>query len=457
MSRHVLVVGGGLAGITAALRCADSGYEVTLVETRARLGGAASSFQRGDLDVDTGQHVFLRCYSAYAALLRRLGVLDKVRVQPRFRVPVLEPFRACSVLRRWDLPAPAHLAPALLGHPALTLRQRVNAARTGMRMRELDPEDPALDRISFGDWLRECGESARAVDALWALLSVAALNAAPDESSLALAATVFRTGLLDAADSGDIGVPLRPLAELHDAAAHRELASAGVRVLLRTKANSVLRDESGETGWRVPVRGRGGEEVLRADSVIVAVPHQHAGALLSARLLPAAAAWSGLSAAPIVNVHVRYDRSVLAEPFAAVLGSPVQWLFDRTSAAGVRRGQYLAISLSAAHEYVEQRTGELRALFLPALRDLLPRARRAEVQDFFVTREPRATFAQAPGTRDLRPGADTGLPGLVLAGAWTATGLPDTLEGAVRSGDQAARVVRATFDEARPAGLEVTR
>lgn len=454
MSRRVLVVGGGLAGITAALRCADQGCEVTLLENRARLGGAAGSFRRGALSVDTGQHVFLRCYRAYAGLLRRIGALDRVRVQPRFRVPVLSPSAAPAVLRRWELPAPAHLAPALLGHPALSLPQRIRAARTGTRLRELDPQDPELDRISFGDWLRRCGESPRSTRVLWGLLSVAALNAEPDESSLALAAEVFRTGLLDSAGSGDIGVPLRPLGEIHGTAAHRALADAGVRVLLRTKARAVRRDGA---GWRVPVAGRGGGDVLETDSLVLAVPHQHAEALLTGVPVPGSERWTRLSAAPIVNVHVIYDRPVLAEPFAAVLDSPVQWLFDRTAPSGLAGGQYLAISLSAAHQHVEQRTTWLRALFLPALREVLPRAREAEVRDFFVTREPRATFAQAPGSAALRPAAETGLPGLALAGAWTATGLPDTLEGAVRSGDLAARAVRMTFDRARPAGVEVTR
>ena len=149
------------------------------------------------------------------------------------------------------------------------------------------------------------------MDALWGLLSVAALNAQPDRSSLALAVKVFRTGVLDGTDSADIGIPRRPLGALHDTAAHRALHAAGVRVLLRTKAVGLRRDA---LGWRVPVRGRGGEDVLNADSVVVAVPHQHATALLTGLPLPAVPRWSGLSAAPIVNVHVHYDRAVLAEP-----------------------------------------------------------------------------------------------------------------------------------------------
>ncbi|WP_243788305.1 hydroxysqualene dehydroxylase HpnE [Saccharopolyspora gloriosae] len=454
MSSEVLVVGGGLAGVTAALRCADEGFRVTLLESRARLGGAAGSFQRGELAVDTGQHVILRCYTAYRALLRRIGAADEIRLQPRLRIPVLSPTGRPSVLLRRRLPAPAHFAPALLGYGELGLGDRLGAARTAMALRALDPADPALDEISFGAWLRSRGESGRAVDALWGLLSVAALNAQPERASLALAVKVFRTGVLDAPDAADIGIPSRPLGELHGTVAHRALDTAGVRVLLRTKAAAVRRDEP---GWRVPVRGRGGDDVLNADSVVLAVPHSHATALLAGLPLPQARRWAGLSAAPIVNVHVRYDRPVLGEPMAAVLDSPVQWLFDRTSIAGAPHGQYLAISLSAAHEYLDRRADEVREVFLPALRDVLPAARHARVEDFFVTREPRATFDQTPGTGALRPAADIGPTGLALAGAWTATGWPDTLEGAVRSGEQAVRVLRTAAGDASRAGVEVPR
>jgi uncharacterized protein with NAD-binding domain and iron-sulfur cluster len=148
--------------------------------------------------------------------------------------------------------------------------------------------------------------------------------------------------------------------------------------------------------------------------------------------------WAGLGAAPIVNVHVIYDRKVMDLPFAAAVDSPVQWVFDRTRISGMHArgddGQYLAVSLSAADEYVNMTVAELREMFVPALAELFPEAREATVTEFFVTRERRATFRQVPGTARLRPPAATALPGLVLAGSWTATGWPDTMEGAVRSG-----------------------
>lgn len=444
MTRTVVVIGGGLAGLTAAVRCADRDNDVTLVEARPRLGGATSSFRRGDLIVDNGQHVILRCYEAYTALLRRFGVQDGVEIQPRFRIPVRSPGGRGSVLRRWPLPAPAHLVPALAGYHALNAAQRVEAARTALALRKLDPGDPALDETSLGAWLEARGVSDRGVDVLWGLLAIATLNTQPHQASLALAAKVFRTGMLDTTAGGDIGIPQRPLGELHGTAAHRALTDAGVKVCLRSKARAVRETE---TGLQVVFDGGTGQSTVDADAVVVAVPHQAAATLLAGLGLPAVDTWSRLSASPIVNVHALYDRPVLDVPMAAVIDSPLQWVFDRSAIAGAPPGsQYLAVSLSAAGDYIDTRAEELRELFLPALGEVFARAAQAELLDFFVTREPRATFRQAPGTRVLRPRARTEVTGLVLAGAWTDTGWPDTIEGAVLSGERAAEVVSLTSD-----------
>jgi len=183
---------------------------------------------------------------------------------------------------------------------------------------------------------------------------------------------------------------------------------------------------------------------------VLAVPHEKAAPLMPPGALPAGtvAGWAGLGASPIVNVHVIYDRPVLRLPFAAGIDSPVQWVFDRTQISGLHLSspgqQYLAISLSAADDYVDTPAAELREQFVPALAELIPAAREAQIAEFFVTRERRATFRQEPGTAALRPRAGTQRPGLVLAGAWTQTGWPDTMEGAVRSGLAAAIELRHT-------------
>jgi monoamine oxidase len=186
------------------------------------------------------------------------------------------------------------------------------------------------------------------------------------------------------------------------------------------------------------------DESFEADAVILAVPPGQAARLGATAGTAGASRWDELGYSPIVNVHVVYDRQVTDLPFAAAVDSPVQWVFDKTRVAGLASGQYLAVSLSAADEYVDVPAARLRADFLPALARLFPAAAGAEISDFFVTRERRATFRQAPGCGALRPGAATSVPGLVLAGSWTDTGWPDTMEGAVRSGHNAAQeLIRA--------------
>ena len=430
---HVLVVGGGLAGMTAALACADGGARVTLLEARKWLGGATASFTRDGLTLDTGQHVFLRCCTAYRDFLRRVGSQGKTGMQPHLDIPVIAPGRRRSALRRSGLPAPLHLGGALLSYSFLSPGERLHAARTALSVRRLDPRDPAVDARSFGEWLRARGESPRAIRNLWDLFGLPTLNVNADAASLALAAKVFRTGLLKTAGAADIGMPLVPLAEVHGTPGLAALEAAGATVRLGAKGRAILASADGVLGAATD------DGTIEADAVVLAVPNERAPALLPVGAVDDPAAFTRLGSSPIVNLHVVYDRPVTRMRFAAAVDSPVQWVFDRTAAAGVARGQYLAVSLSGADEYADQPVEELRATFLPALEALFETAGRARVERFLVTREHQATFRQAPGTLPLRPGPGTNVPRLYLAGAWTDTGWPATMEGAVRSGLTAAR------------------
>lgn len=436
---RVAVVGGGLAGLAAATALAERGVGVSLFEARPRLGGATHSFERDGLRIDNGQHVFLRCYTAYRAFLDRLGATDRVTIQDRFDVPVLAPGGRLARLARTGLPGAMRLAPSLAAYSPLLRADRLRSLRVALALYAADPRDPRLDERSFASWLAAHGQSDDAVRRLWELFIVPALNAPADRASAALAAMVLKTALLGARDAADIGFPAASLEAVHADPAARRLRALGAGVHTKAKVTAVRPTRQ---GFLVCADG----DEREADAVVLATPHEAAVGLLPQCAVPNPGRLSELGASPIVNVHAVFDRRVTELPFAATVDSSVQWVFDRTATAGLDRGQYLALSISAADAYIDRPTRELRSEFLPALQRVFPRAGSAQVTRFFVTRERRATFRQAPGSRALRPPATTRHPGLVIAGAWTDTGWPDTMEGAVRSGLTAARLTGDHLD-----------
>ena len=438
MTPRAVVVGGGLAGITAALRLADGGCAVTLLEARPKLGGLTHSFRRGGLHVDNGQHVFMRCCTSYRALLDRLGSTPHTTLQQRLDVPVVraEDGRR-GRLHRDALPAPLHLARALSGFSVLSHAQRARAVRAAMALRRVDRHDPRTDERSFGEWLDAHGQSEQSAEALWDLVGVATMNAHAADASLAIAATVFQIGLLTDAAAADLGWSDVPLQQLHGDPALRALATAGAQIRTRARVDAIEPDGA---GWSVRVDG----DVVSAEVVVVATDPEPMERLLPADAVALAPGWStALGTAPIVNVHLVFDRRVLDEPFLAAIGSPAQWVFDRTRQSGLHSGQYLAISVSAADSVVDRPVADLHELFVPEIHRLLPRTREASLLDFFVTRERHATFRPAPGVAQFRPPTTTAYDGLFLAGAHCATGWPATMESAVRSGDAAARAALA--------------
>ncbi len=446
---QVAVVGGGLAGISAALACADAGAAVTLFEKRKHLGGLTWSFSHDGLSMDNGQHVFLRCCTAYLDFLGRIGSAGDVELQERLDVTVLRPGpgrragTAQASLRRDRLRAPLHLARSLLGYAVIPFSARAHFAGAALALARLDLDDPALDEETFEAWLVRHGQGPEAIAGLWDLICLPTVNLPASEASLAMAAKVFQTGLLTQSSAGDIGWSRVPLGLLHGERAATALRKAGVSVRLGEDVEQVRRAEGDEQVRRghgsFIVRTATGE--ARADGVVVALPHYCTENVLPPRTLPGHVRPSELASSPIVNIHVHFDRSVTELPLVAGIGTVAQWVFDRTASSGATTGQFLAVSMSAADDHVGARPADLAAQTTEALRDLFPRARDAKVLGTFVTKEMHATFRASPGSSAHRAPTRTLLPGLVLAGAWTATGWPPTMESAVRSGLSAARAV----------------
>jgi squalene-associated FAD-dependent desaturase len=426
----VVVCGGGLAGVAAACEAAGRGAEVTLVERRPFLGGRAFSFTDAGSgrEIDNGQHVFLGCCTAYLGLLRLLGTLDRTALQPRLEAPVRDREGRRGALRAAPLPAPLHLGASFAAYPHLTAREKAAAVRALAALGTLRrPAREELDEVSFADWLAAHGQGERAIGRFWDLIVLPTCNDRSDRVSAALAILVFQEALLRTARGSAIGWSRVGLTRLVDPAARRHLAARGGAVLTGRAVTAA--DPSGVTlgdGTRIP-----------ADGVVLALPPARAAAV-APEALPAD---PGLGSSPIVNVHLWFDRPVMEDRFTAVLDSPAQWIFNRGAmgSEGGGEGHHVAVSISGAREEAGVPRAELARRLESELRAVLPGAREAALLESAVVKEPHATFAAAPGQAARRPGTATALPGVTLAGAWTATGWPATMEGAVRSGILAAR------------------
>ena len=450
----IAVIGAGLAGLTAALDLAEAGRRVVLIERRPFAGGKAFSFTdpRDGAELDNGQHITMRCCTALEALLERIGLRGFVEYQDGLRVPVFDPGTRRRgeiadsrpallqrLLRRSrPVPAPFHLAASVARYPHLSAGEK---ARLGFALRAMrrDRDGGEEDGISFADWLRGRRQSERAVANFWDLIVRPTCNDVSADVSAAQALQVFRDGFLSDPAAADIGLFRGGLSRISEAALERFAEHGGeARFGWRARALVV------EDGRAAAVDGGRGERI-EIDAAVLALPPNAALRLLPDewRERPPFEGLARFSYSPIVNVHMRWDREIMRERFAAVLDDDVQFVFNRTllTGDGPAGQQRVSCSLSAAREQMGRTREEIARDAAEGVRRVWPAAREAELLDWRVVVEREATFRALPGMRRHRIGPETPLPNLSLAGAWTATGWPATLESAVRSGHAAAALL----------------
>ena len=436
------IVGGGIAGLAAACALADSGFQVTVFERRPFVGGRASSYEHpgtGEI-VDNCQHVLLGCCTNLLDFYERIGALDKIRWFDR--LTFIEPGGRRSEIGPSFLPAPLHTSPSFLKASSLSLADKMAISRAMLALAGPIPPDSA---ISFADWLREHHQTQGAIDRFWKVVLVSAMNEDLDRISVRYGAQVFRESFLKSADAGKMGVPTVPLSDLYSKAIGY-IEQRGGQVRLRTSVDSVATEPQ-----NVVLQSVGAAE--RYDFAILAVPHQ-----LLSRLLPSqngsgelssalAAQVAKLESSPITGIHLWFDREITELPHAVLLDRTIQWMFQKSKLQPGRReaeqGSYVELVVSSSKSLVEMGRQEIIDLALQELADFFPSAREAKLLKATVVKEVHATYSALPGSDSYRPEAHSPWPRIFLAGDWTATGWPATMEGAVRSGYKAAEVAAA--------------
>ena len=431
-----LVLGGGLAGIAAALDLAESDYRVTLVEARKRLGGRASSsvLPSGRL-LDNCQHVVMGCCTALIDLYRRLDVLHLIDWHDEVRF--IDRHGAHDVLRPSFLPAPLHLAASALTFRSISATAKLAIARAMAALIKIPPASrQAFASITFADWLRQHRQPADAITRFWTPVIVSALNGPPEDVAASYAIQVFQEGFLANRAAQRIGIPRVPLLDLYEPA-RRLIARHGGEVMTGVGVEQLLFEDGRIVGAELLNGNR-----LSADAYVSALPHARLAEVAPEALLqadPRIARASHLRPSPILGVHLWYDRRVTDLPHFVLFDSPLQWVFNKGVDAAGRH--HLHAVVSAADEWMSVPPERIVTRAEEELSTHLPAARSAIVVEARAMKERRATFRPAPGSDAFRPAAAGPVPNLFLAGDWCRTGWPATMEGAVRSGRLAAAAI----------------
>ncbi len=429
---YVAVVGGGLAGLAAGCALAESGFHITLFERRPFLGGRASSYEHpgtGEV-VDNCQHVLFRLCTNLLDFYGRIGVENKI--QWFDRMTFIEPGGRQSLLQSTSLPAPLHALPAFMSFKFLSLRDKIGLARA---LNSLITSIPKDDGTSFDDWLHRHHQTPAAIERFWKPILVSALSEDLDRISIPYAAQVVRESM-KSREARLMGVPMVPLTELYSAA-YDYIAARGGEVRFRGSVQSFL---PLETGVRLTLGGS--EEQF--DYAVLAVPFDSL-----AKLLPNSADSQELREklthfenAPITGVHFWFDRQISDLPHAVLLDRTIQWMFHKSQLLDKNlTSSYVELVISSSKSLINKSRQEIIDLALRELREFFPAARAANLVKAIVIKEVNATFSPRPGIDQYRPAQSAQWPRVFLAGDWTVTGWPATMEGAVRSGYLAAEAI----------------
>ncbi len=439
-----------MAGLAAGCALAEAGFRVSLFERRPYLGGRASSYQHpgtGEI-VDNCQHVLLGCCTNLLDFYRRAGVQDKIRWYEK--LTFLEPGGRTSVIAPSGLPAPLHTALAFLRADCLNFRDKMAISRA---MVALAPCIPADRGESFLDWLKRHGQTEQAIERFWKTILVSALNEDLDQVSVPYAAQVVRESFLKSAAAGRMGIPTVPLTDLYSTTGDY-IRTRGGEIQFRAGVESFRAE-----GSQVSVTTNGQER--KFDYLVLAVPLDVLGSMLpdTPSAAPLAAALGQFSTSPITGIHLWFDRQISELDHAVLLDRTIQWMFHKSRLIESRskesryigareneardngNGSYIELVVSCSRSLIEKSKAEIVDMAVKEAQEFFPAARDAKLLKSTVIKEVHATYSPRPGIDQYRPKPETAWPRVFLAGDFTATGWPATMEGAVRSGYLAAEAL----------------
>ncbi len=439
----VAIAGGGLAGLAAASALSDSGFRVTVFERRPYLGGRASSYEHPGTNevVDNCQHVLFRVCTNLVEFYGRIGVEDKIRWFDK--MTFVEPGGRSTVMRSSPLPAPLHTAPSFLGFPFLTSRDKFAISRAIAAL--IFTTQPDTGR-SFLDWCSGHGQTENAIQRFWKPILVSALSEDLDLIAISYAAQVVRESM-KSREARHMGVPIIPLTELYNQAGEY-IRQRGGEIRTRTSLEKFVSEPS---GVRV---GAAGQPEERFDYLVIALPFENVERVLpqTPEAAPLREKLSHFESAPITGIHLWFDRQITNLDHAVLLDRTIQWMFHKSRLLATRaeqNGSYIELVVSASKCLIDQSRADIVDLALKEVREFFPRARSANLVKSTVIKEVRATYSPRPGIDAYRAEQSTVWPRVFLAGDWTATGWPATMEGAVRSGYMAAEgIVHAAGNRA---------
>jgi squalene-associated FAD-dependent desaturase len=437
LSRRVIIIGGGFAGLAAGVDLSERGFTVTVLERRNHLGGRAYSFtdtKTGDT-VDNGQHLFMGCYVNTIAFLKKINCLDKLKFQERTRIDFLDTENLFTTFDCPPLPAPLHVLAGLFRLKGLTIGDKLRALNLGKVLRGKAPQNGSL---TVTEWLKKLNQSERIRERFWYPMAIATLNEDPEIASSEMLIKVIQEAFGAGREASAMGVSSVGLSELYTEGAREFIESRCGRIQLLAHVTRLL-----VKGDKVTAVEFKNGETLEADTFISAVPPNILREILDTNLRGKEFAYlENLKSAPIVSINLWFDRPVTDREFIGLLGTRVQWLFNKDLInPQKKKSNHIALVISAAHGYISMTRNELVEMALAELHQLIPESRKATLLHSTIIKERDATLSHTIASDTLRPYAQTAIANLILAGDWTNTGLPATIESAVLSGKLAASLI----------------